>query len=96
MDKQSIEDMISPGDMPLLEMMTNSVDNIGLAVETFADRNCSDMTDAVITTLIAKFFGRINPDLQIIPVKDLMATMIAIRQYINEVIDEYANKEEEE
>ena len=95
MDRQSIEDMISPGDMPLLEMMTNSVDNIGLAIETFADRNCSDMTGAVITTLIAKFLGRINPDLQIIPVKDLMATMIAIRQYIDEVIDEYTNKEEE-
>jgi len=95
MDRQSIEDMISPGDMPLLEMMTNSVDNIGLAIETFADRNCSDMTDAVITTLLAKFLGRLNPDLQIIPVKDLMATMIAIRQYIDEVIDEYTNKEEE-
>lgn len=96
MDRQSIEDMISPGDMPLLEMMTNSVDNIGLAMETFTDRNCSDMSDAVMTTLMAKFFGRLNPDLQIIPVKDLMATMIAIRQYINEVIDEYANKEEDE
>lgn len=96
MDRQSIEDMISPGDMPLLELMTNSVDNIGLAVEIFTDRNCSDMSDAVITTLMAKFFGRLNPDLQIIPVAELMTTIVAIRQYINEVIDEYANKEEEE
>lgn len=50
--KLGLEDIVSPSDLPLLDLIGGEIDNIVIATEVFSDRNSTEATAALITGVI--------------------------------------------
>lgn len=55
-----IDDIVSPGDQPLIDLVTANTDAIGIAKDIFSDRNSKDTTTAFCLGIIATVISRVS------------------------------------
>lgn len=89
--RRELEDLISPSDMPILDIISSSIDAVRASVEMFRDRNCQQSIASLHFGTMAAFFCALYSELQYVDKGQLLQLCKAIHVTFEEFIEDSNN-----